>query len=560
VASFHGGLQFLLYDQLEIRDVRLAYAPPSSIGKYGGDVDNWMWPRHTGDFSIYRAYVGPDGLPAEPSPDNVPYQPKHWLKIGQDGVEAGDFVMVVGFPGRTNRYRLASEVEEAITWSYPRRIDRYQEMLDIINRETEGRPEAQIAYAGMVSGLNNGLKNNQGMLAGFAHSKSVERKQALEAELAAWIAADPEREARWGTAVSDVESILDEQRAHRERDQALGSIRWNQLLSTAGTAYRLARESEKPNAERKMGYQERDLPRIRARVQRSARSFDAQVDMALLERALEHYAELPESEHIPVLDEWFSLDGELDDAEAIAGTLHRMYIATDLTDSDERVALLDMDRAALEASEDPFVRLAVALYPTWIEMEETDDALDGRLLEARPRFMEALLAFETALGTEIYPDANGTLRVTFGNVIGYMPQDAVVYLPFTTAEGVAAKATGEEPFDAPQPLLDAIAEKDYGPYSSESVGSLPVCFLSDVDTTGGNSGSATLDSKGRLVGLLFDGNWESMISDWDFLTEVTRSIHVDVRYMLWVMDRIDGAHSLLREMGVEPSFAADSER
>jgi hypothetical protein len=191
-------------------------------------------------------------------------------------------------------------------------------------------------------------------------------------------------------------------------------------------------------------------------------------------------------------------------------------------------------------------------------MEEVEEALDGRLLEARPRFMEALLAFETARGTEIYADANGTLRATFGNVIGYTPQEAVIYLPFTTAEGVAAKATGEEPFDAPQPLLDAIAAADYGPYSSESVGSLPVCFLSDVDTTGGNSGSATLDSKGRLVGLLFDGNWESMISDWDFLTDVTRSIHVDVRYMLWVMDRIDGAGNLLREMGIEPSFAAGS--
>jgi hypothetical protein len=558
VASFHGGLQFRLYDQIEIRDVRLAYAPPSSIGKYGGDVDNWMWPRHTGDFSLFRAYVGPDGLPAEPSPQNVPYRPKHWLTIGRDGVEVGDFVMVVGFPGRTNRYRLASEVEEAITWRYPRRITRYQEMLDIIARETEGRAGAQIAYAGLVSGLNNGLKNNQGMLAGFAHSKSVERKQALEAELAAWIKADPEREARWGTAVSELESILDERRAHRERDQALSSVKWNQLLSTASTAYRLARESEKPNAERKMGYQERDLPRIHARVERSARTFDIQVDMALLQRALERYAELPESERVPVLDDWFGLAGELETAEAIAGTLHRMYMATDLADSADRLALLDMDRAALEASEDPFVRLAVALYPTWIEIEEVEEALDGRLLEARPRFMEALLAFESALGTEIYPDANGTLRVTFGNVIGYEPQDAVIYLPFTTAEGVAAKATGETPFDAPQPLLDAIAAADYGPYSSESVGSLPVCFLSDVDTTGGNSGSATLDSKGRLVGLLFDGNWESMISDWDFLTDVTRSIHVDVRYMLWVMDRIDGAAYLLREMGVEPTFAADS--
>ncbi|MCJ7756424.1 MAG: S46 family peptidase, partial [Thermoanaerobaculales bacterium] len=160
----------------------------------------------------------------------------------------------------------------------------------------------------------------------------------------------------------------------------------------------------------------------------------------------------------------------------------------------------------------------------------------------------------TDRGIEIYPDANGTLRVTFGNVQGYVPQDAVIYLPFTTAEGVAAKATGKEPFDAPVALLEAVAERDFGPYASQSVGSLTVNFLSDVDTTGGNSGSATIDDQGRLVGLLFDGNWESMIADWDFLPEVTRSIHVDIRYVLWVMDRIDHAWNLLEEMGVKPAF------
>ncbi len=198
VASFHGGAEYRLYDQLEIRDVRLAYAPPSSVGKYGGDIDNWMWPRHTGDFSFYRAWVGPDGLPADPSPDNVPFQPKHWLPIGAGGVDAGDFVMVVGFPGRTNRYRLASEVADAIEWSYPQRVASRQRSLDIIAAETAGRPDAAIAYAATESYLNNSLKNGQGMLAGFAHSDSVASKQALEAEFAAWIAADCRAPGRLG--------------------------------------------------------------------------------------------------------------------------------------------------------------------------------------------------------------------------------------------------------------------------------------------------------------------------------------------------------------------------
>ena len=554
VASFHGGAAFRLYDQLEIRDVRLAYAPSSSIGKYGGDIDNWMWPRHTGDFSFYRAWVGPDGQPADPSPDNVPFQPKHWLRIGTEGVSAEDFVMVVGFPGRTNRYRLASEVAEAIEWDYPQRVARRQQSLDIIAAETAGRPDAAIAYAATESYLNNSLKNAQGMLAGFAHSDSVASKQALEAEFTAWIAADAERETAWGGALEDVECILDEQRAHPARDLELSTLKYNQLISASQTAYRLAREREKPDADRKPGYQERDMNRIRGRMARSARRFDAQVDMALLQNTLEDFVALPESERLLVLDEWFGLGGDVPASEAIASTLHSMYMASDLTDPAARMALFDADRATLETSEDPFVELAVAMYDTNLALEAEEEMLDGQLLEARPRFMEALLAFQTDRAVEIYPDANGTLRVTFGTVHGYVPQDAVIYIPFTTAEGVAAKATGEDPFDAPIAVLEAVAERDYGPYASEAVGSLPVNFLSDVDTTGGNSGSATIDNQGRLVGLLFDGNWESMIADWDFLPEVTRSIHVDIRYVLWVMDRIDHAWNLLEEMGVEPVF------
>ncbi len=302
------------------------------------------------------------------------------------------------------------------------------------------------------------------------------------------------------------------------------------------------------------------MRRIRARMARSARSFDARVDMALLRHALEGYAALPKADRLPVLDEWFGLDCGVDAAEVIQANLHGMYTATLLTDSDERMKLLDFDRAALEASEDPFVQFAVAMYETKLALEAEDEARYGRLLEARPHFMEALLAFQRDRGVEIYPDANGTLRVTFGNVEGYEPADAVVYRPFTTAEGVVAKATGEDPFDAPGELVEAVNAADYGPYAPDKIGSLPVNFLSTVDTTGGNSGSATLDDQGRFVGLLFDGNWESMISDWDFLSDVTRSIHADVRYMLWFMDRIDHADWLLEEMGIDPAFSlAESE-
>jgi hypothetical protein len=552
VASFHGGLRYRLYERLEIRDVRLVYAPAGAIGKYGGDIDNWMWPRHTGDFAFYRAYVGTDGHPADPDPSNVPYQPSAWLQVGVDGVADGDYVMVPGFPGRTSRYRLSDEVVNAIEWSYPARIDILQDMLGIMSRETEGRPDAALAYAGWDSWMNNSLKNAQGMSAGFARSGSVERKRALEQDLESWIAADPDRTERWSGAVADLRALVAEQQVRQARDLELSYLRRSQLLAAARRAYRLARERELADVERSPGYQDRDLPRLNASQARSRRSFDAQVDRAMFEYMIGRYATLPADDRLPSLDGWFGVGEDGADPDRIAATIDDMYASTALVDHDARMALLEMDRAALEASDDPFVRLAVAMYDDDRRLELEEEALDGRMTEARPRFIAALLAHQEARGTAVYPDANGTLRVTFGNVTGYAPRDAVVYRPFTTAAGVAQKATGESPFDAPPELLEAIAARDYGPYAAD--GTLAVNFLSDVDTTGGNSGSATLDAKGRLVGLLFDGNWESLVSDWDFVPEVTRSIHVDVRYMLWVMDRIDGAWNLLEEMGVEPAY------
>ncbi len=343
-----------------------------------------------------------------------------------------------------------------------------------------------------------------------------------------------------------------EQQAHQARDLELGYLKRSQLLSAARRAYRLARERELEDVDRSPGYQDRDLPRLKAGQARSQRSFDALVDRAMFEYMIERYAALPAEDRLGSLDAWFSIGPEGVDRERLTRTIDGMYASTTLVDHEARMALLDMDREALEASDDPFVRLAVAMYDDDRRLELEEEALDGRMTEARPRFIEALLAYQQVRGTAVYPDANSTLRVTFGQVTGYAPRDAVVYRPFTTAAGVAEKATGEPPFDAPNALLEAIAARDFGPYAMD--GSLPVNFLSDVDTTGGNSGSATLDANGRLVGLLFDGNWESLISDWDFVPDVTRSIHVDIRYMLWVMDRIDGAWQLLEEMGVEPAF------
>jgi len=553
VSSFHGGLQYYLTKQLEIRDVRLSYAPAGAIGQYGGDIDNWIWPRHTGDFAFYRAYVGPDGKPADYSEDNVPYRPKHHLKVSAEGLQPDSFVMVVGYPGRTNRYRTATEVAEAIGWSYPTRKARLDRSLAILERATADSPDAAIKYAGMSAGLNNATKNYAGLLEGFSKSGSVERKQHREQELRSWIESDPQRAKRYLPTLDALAELIVEQRANRERNLYYGGARRAALLSTAARLYRLSVEKQKPDADREPGYQERDSRRIKSRLERLERSFAPEVDRALWRNAILEYAEISPDQHVAEFDEWFSIGTGQEasvDVEKLDARLDEMYAATKLGELEQRLAWLDASPKKFEKSDDPFIRLAVKLYDNDRQREEQNEEVGGQLNLLRSRYMSVMIDFLDSQGRPVYPDANGTLRVSFGTVQGYSPRDASSYTPFTTLRGILEKDTGEHPFNSPPAQLEAIRARSFGRYHDERLDSVSVNFLSDLDTTGGNSGSATLNAKAELVGLLFDGNWESIIADWDFIPEITRSIHVDARYMLWVMTQVDGAHHLVREMGL----------
>ena len=554
VRPFYGGLRYHLFTQLEIRDVRLVYAPARSVGKYGGDIDNWMWPRHTGDFSFLRAYVGPDGRPADPAPENVPYQPEHWLRVSVAGVEDGDFVMVAGYPGRTNRYRLSDEVENRVNWYYPKRGEVYGEVLASIERAIERYPDAQLTVAGRIAGLNNMTKNYAGMLAGFDRTDVVSAKQRLEQELETWIAADAKRSSRYGGVLQELRALIARDLETQERDLYWGNVRSWSHLSSAATLHRLAHEREKPDAARKPGYQERDLRRIRRRLERMERTYDERVDKWVARDKILQYATLSPEKRVPIFDERFGLTAEGVDEAVLDRSLDKMYAETDLDELETRLAWMEADVKQFEESKDPFIRLAVALYPVDLALEAEEEELEGLFKETRPRFMEALIAYQESLGLPVYPDANSTLRVTTGHVAGYRPRDGVRYVPFTTLEGLLEKETGIDPFDSPAELLHAIEAGDHGPYAPATLGSVPVDFLSTLDTTGGNSGSPTLNGRGELVGLLFDGAWESLLSDWYYEPDRVRSIHTDVRYMLWVMDRVDGAHHLLEEMGIKPSF------
>jgi hypothetical protein len=554
VTSFFEGLKYYEIAQMEIRDVRLVYAPAEGIGVFGGETDNWRWPRHTGDWSFLRAYVGKDGKPAAYSKDNVPYRPAHWLKVSAQGARPGELVFVVGYPGRTMRHRTYAEIKETTEWALPRSVRLAKEQLTLIDKLTAGNKDLAIKLSGRVQGLNNGLTNNQGVLEGLVKGGALQQKAAQEKELRAWIAATPAREKKYGDVLAGLDALQAEGEKTRERNAVLGSLGGaSQYLAAAQTLYRLSVQRPKGDLDRDAGFQERDWSRIREGQDRMQRTIDATADRAFLRWAIQLAAALPADQRIEPLDKAVGLRAGLAAAEAeraIDGFLDKLYAATKMGDKDFRLGLIDKSTAEIQATGDSFVVLAAALEPLAESVRDAGRSRTGAYTRLRPRYMEALLA---RAGGLVAPDANSTLRVTYGRVKGVDARDGMFYKPQTGLAGIVEKQTGEGDFNAPRKQLDAIAaflKNRKSPYLDPAIKDVPVNFLSTVDTTGGNSGSPTLNAKGELVGLLFDGTYESVSSDYLFDEVKTRSIHVDSRYMLWNMTQVDGATNLVKEMAV----------
>nr|WP_231118203.1 S46 family peptidase [Lysobacter silvisoli] len=545
--SFSGGNTYRLFRNLEIKDVRLVYAPPGSIGNYGGEVDNWMWPRHTGDFSFYRAYVGKDGKPAAYAADNVPYQPKHWLKIADKPLGAGDFVMVAGYPGSTSRYALAEDFDNTAQWTYPTVGGHYKKLVAMVEAEGKKTPEIGVKYASTVRGWQNAMKNYDGQLEGFQRIGASDKKHAEDAAVLDWLRKQGAKGQPALAAHDTLVRVGGEARANRERDLIFSQFRNTGAVGAALQLYRLSIESAKPDAQREQGYQQRDMPSFEGAMKQMERRYDPKMDRQLQAYWLAEYVKLPAAQRIPQLDKW--LGGN--DEKAIKRALDKLA-KTKLGATDQRLALMKTDRAAFEKSKDPAIQLAVAIMPAVLKLEEEGKARAGETLVARPVYLQAVADYKKSKGQFVYPDANSSLRITFGNVMGYTKTDGSKQVPFTKLEEVAAKATGADPFDAPQSLLDAIAAKRYGGLADKRLGTVPVNFLANLDITGGNSGSPVLDGNGKLVGLAFDGNWESVSSNWVFDPAMTRMISVDQRYMRWIMQEVYPAPQLLKELNVAP--------
>ncbi|WP_369123278.1 S46 family peptidase [Janthinobacterium sp. EB271-G4-3-1] len=543
VPAFHRGLEYYRIRQMMIRDVRLVYAPSDKIGNFGGDIDNYEWPRHTGDYSFLRAYVGKDGRPADPSPDNVPYKSKDFLVVSAEGLKAGDGILLAGYPGRTSRYKLPAEIRFARDTAFPLKVSELQADLAVMADATNGDAAAAVRYASVVKSINNVLKKTQGLLDGFARKDIAAIKDVQDAEFRAWYAKQPNVSP---TLLAELDAAIASDMALSEEEFAWSVATNSDLLKSARTIYRLSLERQKADAERESGYQQRDLAFIKARLARLEQSYVNKVDQARFEAGLKRYAQLAAKSHPQ------GLDALLPAPSAVAA----LYQQTQLADTAKRLAWLEKDQAAVAQSDDAFMALAIKLQPVEAALEERRKEIDGNLERVIPQYMQAVIAWKKSQGKPVYPDANSTLRVTYGTVSPYSPRDGLTKGPFTTVEGIVEKVSGKAPFEAPQALLDAVKQKRYGQFRDPVLGTVPVNFLTSADTTGGNSGSAVMNKRGELIGLNFDSTYESITKDWYFDTAITRAIHLDIRYMLWVMKEVDHADNLLQEMSIKYPKAA----
>lgn len=545
VANMYYGSDFYLIRQLELRDIRLVYAPPDSIGNYGEEIDNFVWPRHSGDFTLLRAYVGKDGKPADYSPDNVPYQPPSHLQIATDPVREGDYAMLAGYPGTTFRHRMASEFVQQVQWQLPSRVALYGEMIKTIDAAAAGSADVQVSYAAQVKGFKNTLKRAQGELDGLRRSDAVRVRGEDEKAMLAWLDKQPGASAIRAD-IDAAQKVLDAGAATRERDQLLTAIRTQtQLLNAALTVQRLAQERAKPDAQRETGYQQRDEVLIAGRLKQVQRRYRGPVEKQVLAYLLLQYKRAAQGAlRVAEIERVFP--GE--DEAALKRSIDTVYASTGLGEEAARLQAMQADAKTLQSSDDSLLKAAAALSPAFARIEEEGKAREGELLRLRPAYMRALIGFRQSQGRAVYPDANSTLRVSFGAVSSMDPRDGVRYRPLTTVQGIVEKHTGARPFDAPQALREAIAKGDFGSTADPELKTQTVDFLTNLDTTGGNSGSPVLDAHGRLIGLNFDSNWEAVSASWMFDPRYKRAIHVDMRYLRWLLAKVYPAPHLLKEM------------
>ena len=538
VAEMFAGKTYVLFLYTYLKDVRLVFAPPISIGAFGGEADNWEWPRHTGDFSFMRAYTAPDGSSADYSPNNIPFHPKRPIKVAPQGVNEEDFVFLLGYPGRTVRQKTASFFRFEQDVRLPAIVELYGWQIGEMDRAGASDRSIAIKHASRSKSLANVEKRSRGQLLGMVRTSIVATREQQESELQAFIQADPQRMAKYGSLLKDISLVYDEMTLKGPLEIHLKELKSAcRAMSFAFTLYDAAVERTKEDIDREAPYMNRNYDLTIQQLKLDIADWDAATDAQMLQGILTRLSKISASNNVEALKKPLA---NLDDAASLLKSTRLGQVA--FVDG-----CLKKSPDELAASGDGLLSWMIRLYPTYKQLRDLDKERDGRLGQLYGSLMEAKQAFQPSV---FVPDANATLRITYGRVRGYSPADAILKTPISTLQGVIEKTTGVEPYITPTEVIDRYRAKDFGPFVHPKLGQVPVAILYNTDTTGGNSGSPVLNAKGELVGVNFDRTFEATINDFAWNESYSRSIGVDIRYVLWVTGWVYNAKHLLDEMGI----------
>jgi len=540
VRSFFSGEIYKLEKVLKIKDVRLVYAPPAYIGEYGGEIDNWMYPRHTGDFALLRAYTAKDGSSKEFNKDNVPYKSDSFLKISAKGVEDGDFVMVVGYPGRTNRLLTLNEIKWDLETGFYETVKFLKRGIDLIEQNTISSNGSKLKYRGLKSGYENYYKKISGQIDGAENFKLLESEEINWINFIGFVESSANETDK--AYLNELLALIDQEQKKNIARSYFGN---SALISQAQRIYRNAVERESIDSERKSGYQERDQEGIANRIKALDYSYDHEVDRVIFLDRLMTYKNFDKSYRRGTYSKLLRLD---ENEEVVTQRVNEIY-KTKYKNSKNFLNMMSLTLDELNSSQDPLIIFIKDIFEESLEYEKESERVGAQRQLLKSKFNNLLRKYYESSGRQMYADANGTLRVTYGNVAGVSLQDGIRYEPFTRLEGIAQKHSGKKPFKASDQLLSLIENKDYGKYEYKPINSVPVNFISTLDITNGNSGSATINAKFELVGLAFDGMLETIIADYKHIPEA-RTISVDSRYLLWTLEKLERADNILEELTI----------
>ena len=546
IAGMYSGNKYYLFRFKRLTDLRLVLAPPKALGNFGGDVDNWMWPRHTCDFTFLRAYVSKDNIGISYAESNIPYQPRSVLKISPAGVKQGDFSFVMGYPGRTYRNYTLSEMKKDIN-TMKRNIDFRLKQIAYFNHAGKNNGEVELKYASRLKSLNNGLKNYQAKIKGFEKAGVIDIKEELESEFTDWVNSSGDRKEKYGTVLNDIAEYVKktekEYMQYRMVNNLLSSRYGVVLPAQAHTILRIVTESAKPDTERDSKYQDRNLSRLKMQIKRAERSYDLNTDKEFLKFMLNDLGK-ESRENLPEI--LVNILSQVDDS-GIDSYVDAMYAQTVLADPERRLQLTSLTPDQLQEIDDPMINFATQLESYLAAYRENEKSSKMEHLELKKNYLEAMLQIHE---NQLAPDANSTLRFTYGIINGYQPRDAVHYGPVTTLSGVIEKDTGIFPFNVPDKIKDLHKRKDFGTYIDPEKSDIVTCFLNETNVTGGNSGSPTLNARGEQIGIIFDMTYESVTGDYYVIPELQRTISVDIRYVLFVTEKFSGAGHIIKELNL----------